>query len=115
MMARRPTEPNPWWSTWPGALGLGVISLLLVAFPAWTFAVYATVLSETLPDPDQGIIDVRPPLVLRILALIWVAVILALPVFTVRWARKKWLGWLLVGVGGSVVAFSTVLFALGIL
>lgn len=115
MMTRKSPEPNPWWSTWPGALGLGVTSLLLVSAPAVIFALYATMLTDAVLDVDGLMLDLRPPLVLRILALLWVAVIVTLPVLTLRWARKKWLGWLLVGIGGSAFALITAFFALGIL
>lgn len=40
---------------------------------------------------------------------------LALPVLTVRWARKKWLGYLLLGLGLSGVASVTGLVLLGVL
>lgn len=111
----RVSEPAPWWSSWPGALGLGVASLALVGVPAVLLTVYATLPAVALQGTDRPIADAGPPLALRILALVAAAMILCLPGFTVRWSRKRWAGWMLLGMIASGVTFIGSLFALGIL
>lgn len=102
-----------WWASWPGALLFGAISLLL-ALPA----IIASVLFVSLRDDDSAGLDYAvegPGLLPRILAVVLGVVSLALPAFTVRWARKKWAGYLLLGVSLSAVTFFIGLFMLGVL
>lgn len=102
-----------WWATWPGALLFGLISLALVA-PS----IIASVLFVSLRGDDSAGLDYAvegPGLLPRLLAVILGVVSLALPAFTVRWARKKWAGYLLLGLCVSSVIFFIGLFMLGIL
>ena len=84
-----------WWSTWPGVLGMGLLAFL-VAAPgplaglAWL----------VLPDLDSSGLDVEiaaPSPWLTVFAVVQVAAGLVLPVLTARWARKAWLGYVLLG------------------
>lgn len=102
-----------WWATWPGALGFGLASLLLVA-PA----VFSAIVYLSLSTDDSAGLDYQvqgPGLVPRVLALLFAVGSAALPVLTVRWARKRWAGYLLLGMGLSVAALIVSLFLLGIL
>lgn len=108
-------DPTPWWTTWPGAVVLALISLTLVIPPAVVFTIYATLPSTAGEGTDTVVTGVGPSRVLRVMAGLWVVAVLSLPLLTLRWCRKKWAGWMLVGMMASVVAFISALFPLGIL
>lgn len=108
-------QPRPWWAKWPGAIGLAALSLLLVIVPVAVFLFYATLPSTVGEGTDQGVIEVGPPVVLRVIALLWAGIMLCLPVLTLRWCRKMWGGWMLVGILGSIVGFISGLFPLDII
>ena len=102
-----------WWATWPGALGFGAASLLLV-LPA----LFAAVVFVSLSGDDSAGLDFQvegPGAVSRILAVLLFIGAATLPVLTARWARKRWAGYLLLGVGLSAVAFIVGLIMLGVL
>lgn len=108
MGKRRPL----WWAGWPGALGFGLGSLLLVA-PA----IFSGIVFLTLGDEGSGtdVVVEGPGVFPRILALLLVVVSVALPPLTVRWARKRWAGYLLLGICLSFACCLTGLILLGIL
>lgn len=90
-----------WWGTWPGALGLGLISLILVLPGA--LAGLATFL---IPDTGGAGVDFQvatTPVWMQIFGGFALAAALVLPVLTLRWARRTWLGYVLLGLGLSLV------------
>lgn len=79
---------------------MGLISFLLVS-PA----LLAAQLALSLQSVDTAGLDhevTGPGLAPRILAIVMTAASLVLPVLTGRWARKTWLGYLLLGLALSV-------------
>lgn len=109
-----PGEASPWWTRWWGALLLGLASWLLVAPAVLIAALYATFPGEVLQGTSRAT-GSSVPTVVRVLAVLVAVVLMAWPVLTVRWCLKKWGGWMLVGIGGSVLAFFISLFPLGVL
>lgn len=102
-----------WWGTWPGALALGAASLAL-ALPG----VVTLIGTAFLPAEDSVGIDVEvsgPGVAVRVLSAVVGVAALVVPVLTVRWARKKWAGYVLLGLGLSAVAGAVGLGMLGIL
>lgn len=105
-MARR-TQRRPWWSEWPAALllGLGTFSMVLTGIiPLLVFALLAG------PDNQPAGTDVEfapgPGVGVRILYVLLGLAFLAVPAFTVWAARRRLLGFLLLGlVAGSLVFF----------
>lgn len=93
-----------WWGQWPGALGLGLASALLAS------AGFITGLFGLLvPDTRNVGTDRQAPEIpwwLLPLSLTLVAAAVALPVLTTLWARRRWAGFVLLGLGlSSVVGF----------
>ena len=102
-----------WWATWPGAIGFGLVSLLMVA-PA----IFGSLLFISLAADDSAGLDYEvrgPGLFARLLAVLLLVGSAALPFLTVFWARKRWAGYLLLGVCLSLTALLVGLFMLGIL
>lgn len=102
-----------WWITWPGALGLGAVCLA-AALPG----VVALVGTALLPAEDALGIDVvrnGPGTLTRAVMIALAVAVLAVPVLTTVWARKKWAGYVLLGVGASIVVGCIGLAMLGIL
>lgn len=90
-----------WWATWPGALGMGLISFALAGIGMLTGAIGLLV-----PPPDQTGIDFEVQTQPLWMTLLWAAQVLAgvtLIVLTVVWARRKWAGYVLLGLGLSAV------------
>lgn len=110
---KRRRSKSPWWATWLGAIGLGFASFVLVQvgfIPAALFAVLsATDASGT--DMTVESLSNTPRVLSALLALSF----LVLPVLTVYFARKKWLGWLLVALGASFLVMCFGLVQLGVL
>lgn len=111
--SRRRGPRSIWWATWPGALGLGLVSFVLVqvgVVPAALFAVMT-------PDPSSGtdMTIEAPSSAPRIISAVAALVFLALPVLTVIFARRKWLGWLLVALAASFAVMCWGLFQLNVL
>ena len=80
--------------------------------------VLALVGTALLPADDSAGVDVQlsgPGAVVRVLAAVTGVSSLALPVLTVRWARKRWLGYLLLGLALGGVVGAIGLGMLGIL
>ncbi|MDO5678384.1 MAG: hypothetical protein Q4G35_12860 [Propionibacteriaceae bacterium] len=108
-----PTAKRIWWGTWPGALAMGLLSLVLVLPGA--LAGLATFL---IGDTGAAGIDFEAattPLWMRIFGGLAVASLAVLPALTVRWARKTWLGYLLLGLSISFVIGAIGLGLFGIL
>lgn len=102
-----------WWGTWPGALALGLLSLVLVLPGA-----LAGFIVLTIPDTGGSGIDVEAgvvPLWHRIFAVIALVALVVLPVLTTRWARKTWLGYVLLGSALSFVVGAVGLGMFGII
>src|SRR5699024_5883362 len=90
-----------WWGTWPGALALGLLSLLLVLPGA-----LAGLLTLLIPDTGGAGVDFaveEAPLWHRVFGIISLAAAVVLPFLTVRWARRTWLGYVLLALGLSFV------------
>lgn len=114
---RRSTRGRrPWWSTWPGSLGLGLASL---AMAGTTSALL--VLLALLSDPSGDAVgtdmpgESGPGIGWRVFYVVMALLFLALPVFTAWSARRRLLGFLLWGLIGSLVVLCIGLFLLGIL
>ena len=111
-MSRRPRR-DPWWSTWPGAVGMALIAFLIAA-PG----LLAAQLALALRAEDSAGLDhevTGPGLWPRVLALALIVAALAFPILTGRWGRKKWLGYLLLGLALSAVVGVVGLTLLGVL
>ncbi len=106
--------PLRWWTRWWGALLLGLVSLLLVAPGVMIAVLYATIPGDVLQGTTRAT-ETGISTVLRVLAIGVALVLLAWPALTVRWCLKRWGGWMLVGLGGSLVAFVIALFPIGVL
>lgn len=106
--------PSPWWSRWWGVLVLGFTSFLLVAPALLTAVLYATYPEDLLQGTTRATTS-EISSVVRVLGIVIALVLMVWPVLTVRWALKKWSGWMMVGMGVSLVAFFTSLIVLGIL
>lgn len=90
-MARR----RLWWATWPGAIGIGLLGLFLAAPGLLTGLAWLL-----LPGADSSGLDeeiVAPSPWLGVLAGLQVVASLLLPALSLRWAKKAWLGYLLLG------------------
>lgn len=101
------------WATWPGALGLGALALLMGG-PG----IVALTATAVLPADDSAGVDFAvsgPGWPVRVAALVVAVAALMLPVLTVRWARRKWAGYVLLGLGLSAVVGVVGLFLVGIL
>lgn len=106
---------RPWWSTWPGAIGLGVASLLMAGTTSMLLALVAI-----LADPGGGAgtdmdADSGMGTGVRVTYLLLAVLFLALPVWTCWSARRRLLGFLLWGLIGSLVVLSVGLYLFGIL
>ncbi|WP_040283757.1 hypothetical protein [Tessaracoccus massiliensis] len=102
-----------WWGTWPGALALGLLSLLL-ALPG----ALAGLIVLTIPDTGGAGVDFQVddiPLWHRIFAVIALVAVVVLPILTTRWARKAWLGYVLLGSALSFLVGAVGLGLFGIL
>lgn len=106
--------PSPWWSRWWGVLVLGFVSFLLVAPALLTAVLYATYPDDLLQGTSRATTS-EVSSVVRVLGIIIALVLMVWPVLTVRWALKKWSGWMMVGMVVSLVAFLTSLILLGFL
>ncbi len=99
--SRHGGSPRRWWITWPGALALGAACLLL-ALPG----IVALLGTALLPAEDATGIDVvrtGPGTLTRALMMALGVSALAVPVLTTWWARKRWAGYVLLGIGTSIV------------
>jgi len=106
-------ERRKWWTTWPGALALGGAALLLAAAGTLTGLAYVI-----LAPADSAGIDFEiaaPPLWKSIAFGVQALAGLVLPVLTVLWARRRWAGYVLLGLGLAAVSGVVGLVQLGIL
>ena len=107
------TARQKFWTTWPGAVVMGLIALV-VALPG-AAAALAWLL---LPSYDSSAIDfvIAPPsTVSMVLAALVLVASLALVVLTVYWARRRWAGYVLLGIVANFVVGVGGLFLWGIL
>lgn len=102
-----------WWSTWPAAIGMGLVSLAMVAFTAVGLFLTA-LLTPPASGTDLTTVD-TPATAWRVVWAIAGAACLALPIAAIVAARRRWLGWLLVVLGISAFVLAAGLWALGIL
>ncbi len=105
---------RPWWATWPGALGCGVASLVLGGAGTISLLVYVALPVDNIAGTDI-VTDTAPSTVSMVVALIGAVVLLALPVLTTVWARRIWLGYMLLGLTLSAVGGIAGLVWMGIL
>lgn len=111
MRARR---DRPWWSTWPGALGAGLGSLLLGSAGSFGLLVYLLLPVDNQSGTDQLLSSV-PATGSIVAAAAGALALLALPVLTTLWARRAWLGYVLLGLVLSAVGGVAGLVWIGIL
>lgn len=96
------TKPRRiWWGTWPGALALGLLAVALLLPGAG--AGLATLLIPDTGGAGTDRVVGGTPLWVRIFGALGVASLVVLPVLTVRWARKTWLGYVLLTLGLSLL------------
>lgn len=91
-----------WWATWPGALCMGLIGLVLSAPGAMAGLIWVLI-----PDNDSSGLDFEvaaPPVWMEVLAFALPVVAVVAFLLTVYWARKRWAGYLLLGLGVSLIA-----------
>lgn len=102
-----------WWSTWPGSLLMGLVALVLA------FAGFATGLAYLIIPPiDSAGIDfeiVAPPAWLAVVYLAQALAAVVIPGLTFFWARKRWAGYVLLGLGLSMLLGIVGLVQLGVL
>lgn len=104
---------RPWWSRWWAVALWGVASLLAVLPTTIGWALWAWLPVETTSGTDmQG--DAATGGWTRVLAAVAAVVVLSLPVLTGRWARKAWLGYLLLGglLSGLVLVIGMFMFGI---
>ena len=107
------TARQKFWTTWPGAVVMGLIALV-VALPG-AAAALAWLL---LPSYDSSGIDfvIAPPSTASmVLAVLVPTLSLALVALTVYWARRSWAGYVLLGIVANFVVGVGGLFLWGIL
>lgn len=103
-----------WWATWPGALALGALSLVLVGMTAVPLLLVAVLPPADVSGTDLAV-AVGPAVGRRIVYGILGVACLAVPVAVVVVARKMWLGWLLVLLLASAVILGVVLWTADII
>jgi hypothetical protein len=108
------SQTRPWWATWWAVAAWFVLAALAV-LPA----VFGWLLYAFYPIENQAGIDMRvdsgPPAALRWAAAVAALAFAALPVLVARWARKAWLGYLLLGALLCIVVLAVGLWMFGIL
>ena len=106
-------ERRAWWMTWPGALGLGLAALLLGSAALVTGVAYLVIPPSTSAGVD---FEIASPPVWKFVAFgVQALACLVLPVLTVAWARRRWLGYVLLGLALSAGLGVVGLVQLGIL
>lgn len=105
---------RPWWSTWPGALAVGAVSLVLVGVTALPLILIALTTSTDLTGTDLTVDD-SGGMAWKIAYVVLGIAFLAVPVGVVVVARKMWLGWVLVLLAISAVILGAGLVTLGII
>ncbi len=108
------TTKRIWWATWPGALALGVVSLLLVGVTALPLILIALTTSADLAGTDLTASD-GAGMAWRIAYVVLGIAFLTVPVGVVVVARKMWLGWVLVLLVISALILGAGLWTLGII
>ncbi len=105
-----------WWATWPGALGLGALSLAMVLTTSVPLLLVALL---TGPGADTEGTDYGPVSGIgigwRIAYVVLAAAFLAVPVATVWSARRKLLGFLIWSLLGSALILGGGLYLFGFL
>lgn len=105
-----------WWATWPGALGLGAISLAMVLATSVPLVLVALL---TGPGADSEGTDYGPVSGIgigwRIAYVVLATAFLAVPVATVWSARRRLLGFLIWALLGSALVLGGGLYLLGFL
>lgn len=102
-----------WWATWPGALVMGLCAALLASAGTAVGLIGLFVPVAGIQGTDQQ--AVAAPGWLFPLSLGLVAAGVALPVLTALWARRRWAGFVLLGLGLSVVVGAVGLVQFGLL
>ncbi|MCC2594146.1 hypothetical protein LKO27_12085 [Tessaracoccus sp. OS52] len=100
-MARR-KDHRPWWSQWPAALLLGLGSFTMVltgVIPLFLFALLTG--PDTRPSGTEYDFEAGPGIGLRIAYVALCLAFLTFPVITVRFARRRLLGFLLLALIAS--------------
>lgn len=103
-----------WWATWPGALALGALSLVLAGVTAVPLLATALMTSTDVAGTNLTASG-GAGLGWRIAYVVLGIAIFVVPVAVVVVARKQWLGWVLVLLAVSAVILGTGLWTLGII
>lgn len=90
-----------WWGTWPGAIAMALLALILV-LPGAAAGLVALLIPDTGSAGTDRAIGTTPVWV-RVFGALAVSSAVALPLLVLRWARKTWLGYLLLGLGLSLL------------
>ncbi|MFT3888154.1 MAG: hypothetical protein QM713_08340 [Arachnia sp.] len=101
------------WTTWPGAVVMGLVALAVSAPGATVAALWLLV-----PAYDGSAIDFEvaaPSPIWSVVAAAAVVMSLVLAALTVYWSRRKWAGYVLLGIGLSFAVGVVGLFVWGIL
>lgn len=113
-MTRASNARGIWWSTWPGALALGLVALAMVVFTAGGLIILALLSAPDGSGLDVGV-ESGPPVALRLLWVVLGLAALALPPVVVVMARRAWLGWVLTLLALCAFVMAAGLWMLGIL
>ena len=91
------SDKRVWWSRWPLVVLWGIGALLAVAPAMVGWSVNAFYTFDNQAGIDMSVESGLTPVWVQVLSAIAVVGALVLVVCIVRWARKQWLGWFLVG------------------
>ncbi|RRD46087.1 hypothetical protein [Tessaracoccus sp. OH4464_COT-324] len=94
---KRSGPARPWWATWWAAAAWFVLTLLAVSPAVLYWLAYIFLVIDNQAGLDIQVESGIPPMPLRVLALVATVAALALPVLMVRWSRKIWLGYTMLG------------------
>lgn len=106
---------RPWWATW-WAVAVWLVASIFAVLPAVVgWGLWAWFPVETISGTDISA-DIKTPAAWsRVLAAIAAGLAIALPFLTARWARKIWLGYLLLAGIINVIVLGIGLSMFGIL
>lgn len=100
------SRQRPWWSRW-WAVVLWFVAACACVTPAvvgWSFTAFYTL--EANQAGIDMVVDDGPSAFARVMAAIGALLALLLPFLAARWARKMWLGYLLLAFLLSVVVLA---------
>lgn len=99
---RKKSNQGPWWSTWLGVAGVGLVTLAMVAPGSAIVVLYALITGPESFAADAQLTGAPGPLA-RLGYVLLGVVFLVLPVLAMNFARRRWLGYLLLSLGIAAV------------